>query len=174
MPQGKIVQRLDPKPEHLLIFDPLGRSIPLEWHHVYLIAAGAVRLTEFTRYQERRPTHMVHGDGDVSLHFETDTYTREEENVRLVGEVFVAGGAMRYSFEAQKFNFIGLGTRRTGNLPQDFTTLVRDLCQHSTHAGLNRGSAAIRAGHSEFFTYPSRNAFQEEIIWLLWQTRKPQ
>src|SRR5687768_9952591 len=55
IPPKKIVHRLDCLPEHLLIFDPLGRSFSLDWRHVMVVAAGAVRLTEFVQRRQERP-----------------------------------------------------------------------------------------------------------------------
>lgn len=172
LPQARLVKRLEPRSEHLLIFDPLGRAIPLEWQHVYLVAAGAVRVTEFKRRQTTRPVPQLRGDGFVSVQMEADVSTREEMNERLLGELLVAGGALRYSFDADKFDYTGLGERRSGDISRDFTSLIRELCGHASHAGLNRGASGLRDGTPAIFHYPSKNAFHEEIIWMLWQAKK--
>src|SRR5215203_3957393 len=52
LPQTKFVHRLDCTPEGLLIYDPIGRSFPLPWQHVMLVAAGCVRMTDFNRIEK--------------------------------------------------------------------------------------------------------------------------
>src|SRR6185436_1321218 len=52
LPATKFVSRVDCRPEHLLIYDPLGRSFPLPWPHLMFIAAGNVKLSEFVRERE--------------------------------------------------------------------------------------------------------------------------
>ncbi len=172
MPHTKFVSRMECHPGHLLIYDPLGNSFPLEWRHVLLIAAGAVRLTDFVRHQKSRPVRRYHGDGQMTVDLEYETVSREERNVHLLGELIVAGGALRYSFTAAKFNFAVLGERNLENVSANFALFVRDLIQAAPHAGLNRGAASLCSEGVELFSYPTKNAFHEEIIWMLWQIKK--
>ena len=173
LPPAKLVQRLDYQPEHLLIFDPLGNSFPLEWRHVLLIAAGAVRLNEFVRHQKIRSVTHHHGDGHTTPDVEYESVTREERNVHLLGEIIITGAALRYRFTADKFNFASLGARRTDSPVGNFGLFIRDLIQFCPHAGLNRGASALHLQTPEIFNYPTKNAFHEEIVWRLWQMRKP-
>ena len=53
LPRTHFVSRFDCSPEHLLIYDPLGRPFALEWRHIVLIAAGAVRLTDLCGSKRR-------------------------------------------------------------------------------------------------------------------------
>src|ERR1041384_7850115 len=60
LPPTHFVHRLDCTPEHLLIYDPVGKTFALEWRHIILVAAGAVTLVDFI--QERRlkvPVHLT-------------------------------------------------------------------------------------------------------------------
>lgn len=173
VPPAKLVPRLECQPGHLLIFDPLGNSFPLEWRHVLLIAAGAVRVNEFVRREVKHPVTRYHGSGQVSAEVESDSVTREERNVHLLGEIIITGAALRYSFSAEKFNFAGLGARRTDSLAGNFGLFLRDLIQFSPHAVLNLGAAGLQLENPEVFSYPTKNAYHEEIIWRLWQMRKP-
>jgi hypothetical protein len=172
MPPRKLVHRLDCLPEHLLIFDPLGRSFPLPWQHVSLVAAGAVYLTEFVRYEERQVMEF----GRRNLQFDdqpgVQTFSREEQRLQLVGEIIITDAVLRYSLTAAKFNFVSLGARNMENISANFSLLMRDIIQFAPHAQLNRGAELLRNDATQIFSYPSRNAFQEEIIWLLWQRRK--
>jgi hypothetical protein len=166
LPPAKLVNRLECQPEHLLIFDPLGNSFPLEWRHVQLIAAGAVRLNEFVRYQKPRSVVRYNGSGQAIPEVEYDSVTREERNFHLLGEIIIAGAALRYSFTAERFNFAGLGARKTNSPVGNF-----GFCPQ---AALNRGAAALHLPTSEIFSYPTKTAFHEEIVWRLWQMRKPE
>ena len=173
LPPAKLVQRLDCQPDHLLIFDPLGNNFPLEWRHIQLIAAGAVRLNDFVRYQKPRSVVRYNGSGQAVPEVEYDTVTREERNFHLLGEVVITGGALRYSFSADRFNFAGLGERKTNSPPADFCLFIQDLIRFCPQAALNQGAAALNVQQPEIFTYPTKNAFHEEIVWRLWQMRKP-
>jgi len=172
LPRTHFVRRMDCSPERLIIYDPLGRTFALEWNHVMIVATGAVKLTDFVRQQKARPLTRYHGDGASSIEMEYDTVTREERNVHMLGEVVIAGGALRYSFTADKFDFTGLGERNLQDTPANFSLFVRDLIQFSPHANLNRGAETLRAKATEVLSYPSKNAFHEEIVWMLWQMKK--
>ena len=55
IPPSKHVQRFDITPEHLVIYDPLNRTFALEWKHITMISAGAVKLSEFVTMREPSP-----------------------------------------------------------------------------------------------------------------------
>ena len=78
----------------------------------------------------------------------------------------------RYSVTADRFNFAYLGDRRTESLPENFALLTRDLIQFAPQAALNRGASDLRENTGKLLTYPSKNAFFEEIIWLLWRMQQ--
>ncbi len=173
LPQTHFVRRMECLPEHLMIFDPLGRAFALEWQHVMCIAAGAVRITEFVQRQHEmtplaRPTRR-RGTPPAP---EYETRTHEEQHFHLLGEIIITGTALRYSFNADKFSFFGLGERNMENTAANFSLFVRDLIQFSPNAKLNRGAEALRADATNIFPYPSKNAFCEEIVWILWQMKK--
>ncbi len=169
LPQTHIVRRMECSPEHLLIFDPLGRAFPLEWQHVMCIATGAVRLSEFVQRQHQvQPVTRRRAPEEPAY----ETRTHEERRFHLLGEIIITGAALRYSFTADKFNFAGLGDRNMENTVANFSLFVRDLIQFSPRAVLNRGAEALRANATGILSYPSKNAFYEEIVWMLWQMKK--
>lgn len=172
VPPTRFVQRCEPLPEHLLIYDPLGRSFSLEWPHVLIVAAGAVRVTEFVQQRKARPVTRYHGDGAQSVDMEYETVSKEQQNSRLLGEIIVAGGSLRYSVIADQMNFAYLGERKVGNPIGNFSLFLRDLVRFSSHAYVNRGAEVMQAEPAKSFNYPSKNAFYEEIIWMLWQLKK--
>jgi hypothetical protein len=172
MPPTKLVHRLECQPEHLLIYDPLGNSFPLPWRHVLLIAAGAVRLNEFVRQRKPREVMRVTGRGHLVQETEFETVTREERNFHLLGEIIISGAALRYSFTADRLLIHTPPAARAESEAANFGLFVRELIRHSPHAGLNRGASSLAREAPEIFSYPSKNAFHEEIVWMLWQAKK--
>jgi len=169
LPATKFVRRLDCLPEALMIYDPLGRSFPLEWRHILLLAAGSVRLNDFTRKQTSVPVTRYDAQGYPHVEVVTETRTKEELNFHLLLEIILHKAVQRYSVAADKFSFVYLGERMTGSVPQDFRLLVQDLARFAPQAAINRGAYYLRENADEIFSYPSKNAFAEEITWLLWR-----
>jgi hypothetical protein len=171
LPQTHFVHRLDCTPEHLLIYDPLGKSFTLDWRHIMFVAAGSVRPTDFVRHQEKQPV-PYHRRGRMIEEVECETVSREEQNFHLLAEIIVTDAVLRYSVTADKFNFAYLGERNMQSTEANFSLLVRDLVTFGANAALNRGAEALSQDATKMFSYPSKNAFYEEIVWSLWQLRK--
>jgi hypothetical protein len=171
LPPSKQVHRLDCTAPALLIYDPVGRSFPLEWANIDMIAAGKVRTNE-SRIVESR-NHWGSNDRG-SIDWVSDTRRREERIDRLLLEVVVRGAVLRYSASAEKFTFAYLGDRVLKTPEENFVLLVRDLVSYAPQAVLNRGAYYLREAATEPTSYPSKNAFYEEIVWLLWKMKKGQ
>jgi hypothetical protein len=169
IPATKFVKRLDCLPDALVIYDPLGRRFPLEWRHIMIIAAGNVRRNDFKRIQKKRQVTRYTTDGMAYPDTEVETRTREELNYHLMLEIVLTRAVTRYSVAADEFNFVCLGERMTKSVAGNFSLLVQDLAKSAPHVVLNRGARNLREGSKEVFSYPSRNAFFEEITWLLWR-----
>ena len=172
LPPVKFMNRMDCLPEFLMLYDPLGRSFPLEWGHIMAVAAGSVRLSEFQRVQESKSKVHLNRHGVPSVVTTTDSSHREQLNYHLMLEIILTRAVLRYSVTADRFNFAYLGERRTKSLPANFTLLVRDLIQFAPQARLNHSAQLLRDNAAEVWGYPSKNAFQEEMIWMLWQMKK--
>lgn len=170
VPPGKQISRVDCVPEHLLIYDPLGRSFPLPWPHVMVLAAGMTRITEFVRVPEAVRTVRYNMHGGSYVEERTEYRSREERNVQCLAEIIITGAVLRYSITAERFNFICLGERRTRDVTQNFSLLIQELARFASHAALNRGASTIL--QQQPFAYPTKNAFHEEIVWTLWQLKK--
>jgi hypothetical protein len=179
LPGTKFVRRLEVTPEALQVYDPIGRRFPVEWGHLYLVAAGMVRVTEFMQQRKMvRPAqvHPGHFGGYQQTEPEFESVTREGRADKLFLEILLGRGAARLSIEADPkalMLFSYLGQRRTGELSRDFGLLVNDLLQRAPDAAVNRGSHYLREKGDQIFYYPTKNAFLEEIVWLLWQMNKP-
>lgn len=196
LPDPYQASRLDFSPEALLISDSIGRVLEVPWRDVFLIVAGKVSMRKFV--EVRRPWDNHIGEGSYKLLKSIDTRlaftdrhlvggkhthwklrpvdisTREETHDQHLLEIFLAGGKARYTVNAEKslLVFSCLGERRTNNLSQDFLLLVRELVQHTPHATLNRGAFAAQENALVPFAYPTKIAFQNEIVWLLWQASR--
>ncbi len=55
----------------------------------------------------------------------------------------------------------------------NITLLMQDLLRFAPTAAINCGAASIRDTPDKPFTYPSKTAFYQEIVWLLWQISLP-
>lgn len=182
LPPTKFVKQLECRPEALTLCDAVGRGFPVEWGHLMLIAAGSVQETLFVRQTTTRPVRRrlafpgaEHGCEYEDI--ETEVRQREERAPTLMLELVLTRAVARFSVKADTsapmlFNY--LGGRKTGSLPRNFSLLVQDLCRFAPHAALNRGAWFIREDTGRLFDYPSKNAFHEEIIWLLWRMKAAQ
>jgi len=168
LPEIRNVHRVDCTPDALMIYDALGRNFPLKWVDVMMIAAGSVRLIDFNTVEVRRPVahHGRGGDSPVTLEI------KEQPADHWILEIIVSGAALRYSIvadHAECLLFQYLDSRRTRELAGNFKLLVQDLTKAAPQATVNHGAFYLRENSPTPFHYPSKNAFYEEIVWLLWQ-----
>jgi hypothetical protein len=94
---------------------------------------------------------------------------KEEQNQHLLLEIFLREGSGRFSVDGAEFTYDHLGGRLTDDPAVNFVFLVQDLVRNAPHAGLNRGACAACQKPPELFPYPSKQAFQEELTWMLWR-----
>ena len=169
MPPIRHVRRVDCTPEALLIYDPIGRPVPLAWKNILLIAAGSVVMAEFDRKSE---DYVVQTRGGPVIR--TKYHDEEKLHERWLLEIIIRGGTLRFSINSHEVSgtlFQYLGTRQVQGFAGNFQLLVRDVIQYAPDAAQNRGAASIREQQPKPFQYPNRKAFNEEIIWLLWKLR---
>jgi hypothetical protein len=180
LPTTKFVKRLEITSAALMIFDPIGRKFPVEWAHLHIVAAGMVKVTRFRSephlVSERRIRPGVFG---VRVEDEQryQTVTREEQAPELLLELILSRGVARLSIEANEQSpllFACLGERKTPDAGRNFALLVQDILQQAPHAAVNRGAHYLREHGDHIFYYPSKPAFFEENLWLLWQQVRPQ
>jgi hypothetical protein len=192
LPQMMGVLRVDCMQDALIVCDMLGRKSSLDWKDVMLIAAGKVAVIEFKRKSSAAIAPEKRGGlgmideflfkgsglpqpGETQLAYpDPDYHTAEKRHDRWMAEVITRGAAMRCHFEAQtagQILFHYLEGRRTGDVAENFTLLAQDLCSHAPAAAINRGAYYLREGNANVLTYPGRNAFYDEIVWLLWRLK---
>jgi len=174
LPAAKVTRRIDCLDEHLVVHDALGRPRPLPWAKVRVVAAGFVMFTEFRRVRQQYTIAVpgVGGLGSFRPVVMTDFSDKEFQNARLLLELLVEADPPRYQAEARALQYTYLGARQAGTAAQNFVTLVRDLLGLAPGASLNRGAAAVAADPPRTFSYPTRHAFEEETVWLLWNLKR--
>lgn len=183
LPAAKTVRRLELSAEALWVFDPLGRKFAVEWKHLMLIVAGQVTLTEFER--KSRPAALPGltrpwGTPDEELGAvpltEPLAQRRERRRQRPLIELILTRALARYTIQADEgapLLFTCLGDRRTKDALENYRALVCDLLAAAPHAIPNRGAFFLRQNPPVQFAYPTRNALNEEILWMLWHSRRP-
>lgn len=173
VPSANLAKQGDLLPDALVLTDSLGRETAVEWNRVLLIAAGNVRMNEVRKVKATLEEPQFRGSG-ISYDTVADVKSRSESRYRLLLEIILAGAKLRYSIPVEEFSFDCLGSRQTKSVPQNVTLFVQALAQFAPHAGLNRGAFFMCEMADELFPYPTRNAFYEEIVWLLWRTSQMQ
>ena len=182
LPPTKFVRRLEFGPDALLIHDPLGSRVPVEYRHLLILAVGTVETMEFRRAEPSassipRLSRRISGLRMQLEDFDRAQSARQRE-VRVrrrFMELILSRGVARFTIEVeanQRFLFQVLGDRRTADLEANLGLLVRQLSAAAPSLLLNRGAYLLRADPPTSHTYPSRNAFYEEIVWMLWQAAK--
>ena len=175
LPPRKRLKRADPTISALLSYDALGRAVPVEWSHVTLIAAGSVVMTQFQRVEKKRTKAGgmgVGGYGYVAPITFTEYGTKEKRGSRLLLQICLDVEPYRYYALGEEFLYKYLGDGARPDSARNFVTLVQDLMRYAPHAMANLGASAIAEDGSQTFEYPSRHAFEEEIVWLFWLDRE--
>lgn len=172
LPPPKLIRRVEIKSEALFVEDLIKGLKPIAWDQVCLIAAGSVQLTKFARQQqvtEEIRLHISHGIPLPVMETKLEYRSKEAADWYLRAEIIMADGSIRYSVEAEQFNFSPLGEGVTRDLAGNFCLLIRGLATHAPGALLSRGAASILSEPCEFSYYPRKNAFHDDIIWTLWK-----
>lgn len=179
MPATKFVRRVEFGPDALLIHDPLGRRVPVEYGHLLILAAGLVETTEF-RAPPEPVVSVVPQFGRVArLRAELEEFgrsrslqRREVRVQRRLVELILTGGVARFTIEVEanpQLLFQALGEERVDDPDRNLAAFMRRMQGAAPKVLLNRGAFELASEPSTHHAYPSRNAFQEELIWMLWQ-----
>ena len=170
LPAPHRLNRADCVARALVVYDQLGRQEDVAWPQVTLVAAGRVRLTEFRRVERERIVIRRGPRGGAMIAIPlVDVSHKEERNVRLLLEIFTDQNPYRYHVEARDFRYNYLGSRMQVDRARNYVTVVRDVLRHAEGAVLNRGAALLKRDPDKVLQYPTRHAFEEEIVWLSWR-----
>jgi len=180
LPAAKYVRRIELGQDVLLIHDPLGKPFPVEWRHLMLIAAGQVMVTEFTRTTAPRVGGSTRWSAGAAMrpgfsvdeHFASQIRTREERKPKWFLELILQGAVARYSLEPDVSGpslYACLGESASGDSDRDLACLVDRMVTANPRVLLNRGAYFLKQSPPSNHTYPTKNAFYEEITWMLWR-----
>jgi hypothetical protein len=172
LPQAHVMRQVEFSPGHLTIFDPMRRTTEIPWKDIMFVAAGYVHMRERRKQRSALEEAVTHPAG-FAQDLLSGVSEREEESYRLLLDVYLQGGLSRFSMVADEFVFEHLGSRMTEDLSMNFVLLAQELAQGAPHAGLNRGAFMACQNPPELFPYPSKSAFNEEMIWMLWRISQP-
>ena len=168
IPSAKHARQVEFQQTHLTLYDSMRHASEVSWSDIMFIAAGYVRMREASRHRVVSAEPVIHAAG-ITHDLTGAAKPREEDHHHLLLDIFLNGGAARYSVAADDFVFDHPGARRSGDLAINFVFLVQDLAEQAPHAGLNRGAFKACQHPPELFPYPSKAAFHEEITWMLWR-----
>jgi hypothetical protein len=166
----KFVRRMEFSDQAMVIYDPLGRALPIPWDQVSLISAGAIRHFQMNQIV----TYEAAADSDgFAGEFETvrDVRTKMDPTLRLVLDIFIAGGGMRFQVEGENFMYGYIIKEPVLEPSEKFQRLATQLCQRATKAFLNRGAIQVQNGACPV-VYATRGYFADESTWLLWKSQR--
>jgi hypothetical protein len=170
LPPARQLNKVDLRPEGFLIYDLMGRSSPLPWNDISVIAAGRARLTEFTT--ELGSRLVATGARDNAPKVRLARETKEEQKDHLLLEIITHGAALRYNTVADRpealLLFQCLGERRSKEPLLNLALFVQDMVKFAPAATLNYGAYNLCEQRDLSFTYASKTAFYRELTWLLW------
>jgi hypothetical protein len=172
LPDAKFVRRLDIQPQALTIFDPLGRTVPVDWQHLCLISAGSVRHFGVSTTRTEVVGHGFSPVRGFQPKVVTEVRHKIQDDSRIVIDIFLAQGTMRFQIEAESFPFKYSFDRPELDLPQKAGLLVQMLTQQAPQAHVNRGAAALRDNSPGAAAYASKAALFDESVWLLWRMKR--
>lgn len=151
----------------LVLYDALGRETAVAWDSIKLLTVGLVAEEEF----ERSDQEVIFTDtGIMTL---PGDHEQVPKLVRYI-DLLRAEQPGRYQIDGSNFLYDGLGDRMADDWQTNFRTLVGLLVEHATDAGavLNRGARDMVGPRDSALAYPTRHAYEEEIEWLLWRSRR--
>jgi hypothetical protein len=168
LPESKSLHRVSLTEHAFEVYDLRGRPMPVPWAEIALVAAGSVRHVEIGLTQTERMTLKLHAAFGVWPQKTTETVRRVEADSQLILELVLAGGAARYELDAAQFPFKYAVDRPEFSTLEKFVWLVREVTSRASRALLNRGASDVHNGVQLVRGYPSRQAFTDEMVWLLW------
>jgi len=172
LPESKALHRLSLTEPALEVYDLRGQPMPVAWNEIALVAAGAVRHVEISQPQTKRPTGQSRVGIAGWLRPTAKPTRKVASDSQLLLELVLAGGETRYELDAAQFPFKYAVDRPEFSTLEKFVWLVREIGNRSPRALLNRGASDVRNGVQLVRGYPSRQAFTDEMIWLLWNAAR--
>lgn len=169
LPEAKCVRRVEIQPLALTTYDPLGRTVPVDWQHLCLVSAGAVRHFGVSTTRTEITGHGFSAVRGFQPSVATEFRHKIQDDARIIIDIFLAQGTMRFQIEAESFLFKYSFDRPELSLSQKAGLLVQMMTQLAPQALVNRGAAALRDNTPGEAAYASKSALFDESVWLLWR-----
>jgi hypothetical protein len=166
LPPAQTLHRIELTTDTLVIHDVVGRMRAVAWDEIIMLAAGAVGHVEVTPLPADR-VNLKLGSFGGDLHGGA-ARSRIETGQHLVLELILRGGSSRFEVLAHLFPFNYVLPQPGGNLTEKFVCLASEMIVRAPRAALNRGAEDVRDGVKLVRGYPNRQAFQDEMLWRLW------
>lgn len=180
LPDGYVIRFAQCSAESLTFRDCFQRSTAIRRKDVKLLAAGSVRIATFPRQRLEKQvasTHMLHLPIHpipimipmVQRETRVQYIEREAEEWVLRAEIVCPSVSQRLIIEAENFDYSSLGADKTFDVATNFCLLIRELAGTCSPPVVNRGVTSILSDPWEFAYYSNKDAFQNELISLLWR-----
>lgn len=168
LPASEKLHRIELTHDALVIYDFQERTKAVAWADISLVAAAAVPHVEISSVQTQSSGLSLQALFGLGSPRRIETRQRLETERHFVLELIVGHGVARYEILAHQFPFKYVVDRPAAALTEKFVWLVRELTRRAPQALLNRAALDVRDGVTLLRSYPSRQVFQDEIVWLLW------
>lgn len=172
LPESRSLHRLALTETALEIYDLHGRVQPVAWEEIALVAAGSVRYEEINLAAADDVRAKAYPAYGIWPRRTAESRRKVEAESQLLLELVLAGGAARYALDAAQFPFKYALDQPGWSLREKFVWLVREIGRRATRAVLNRGAGDVREGIQLVRGYPNRQAFLDEMLWLLWHAKR--
>jgi hypothetical protein len=169
LPASKSLHRLSLTEQALEVYDLRGQAKPIAWDDIALVAAGSVRHVEISVTQTEGRSASPHPAFGMWPKKSAAPVRKVESESQLILEIVLRHGVARYELDAAQFPFKYAVDKPELSSREKFIWLVREIGHRAGRAILNRGALDMRNGVDLVRGYPSRQAFTDEMIWLLWR-----
>ena len=169
LPEPKYTKRLELQNEALLVYDAIGRPVPVPWAHVAAFAAGIVPRVNIVSFKTEEIEISFDVDGWVRRDVVNKLAHKLSTDSQLVFDIVMTGGRLRFQVESREFQWKYAVDRPDLDTHQRLAELVRLLMPRAPHALLNRGATQLKNGAPLPLAYSSKAAFADESVWMLWQ-----
>jgi hypothetical protein len=172
LPESRSLHRISLTEPALEVYDLRGQAAPVRWETLALVAAGSVRHVEISQTQTEHIRLKLHAALGVWPAKAVETVRKVAADAQLILDIVLADGVTRYELDAAQFPFKYAVDRPELSTLGKFVWLVREIARRAPQALLNRGALDVRDGVDLVRGYPSRQAFTDEMIWLLWNANR--
>lgn len=162
------LHRIELSPEELVVFDQIGRPQRYPWEEIALLALGSLLHVGLAK-----AAFTSVGAGHDAL---TNAWSKSassvshrlERDFQMLLEIVTKRDRQRFQIDAASFPFGHLTEHRGISPGEKIVWLTGEFILRAPGAMLNRGAQDIRDGGQMVRGYATMQAFNDEMVWLLW------